>query len=125
MSIQNVEQANLLFMNVLKDVSRKVKPIVESDQQRAHEAFYKAVRSCDKATERMVDKHLENVKKSAEAQAEYRKKKAVVDQAKQHADDMKTMNENILIERINHRNMLEELRIRETNRRELLEDDGG
>ena len=123
MGVQNIDQANSVFMSLLNDTSRKAKQGTESDQQRAREAFYKAVRSCDKAAERMVDKHLENVKKSAEKQADYRKRKAVTDRARKRADDIRTLNENILIERINHRNMLEEVRIRELNRKELLEED--
>ena len=54
--------------------------------------------------------------------AEYRKKKAIEDRARQRADDIRTINENILIERINHRNMLEEIRIREFNRGEIFKE---
>jgi hypothetical protein len=120
MGVQNIEQSKSVFQALLNDTPRQVKHVSDGDQQRAREAFYKAVTACDKATERMVDKHLENVKKSAERLAEYRRRKAVTDSARRRADDMRTINENILIERINHRNMLEEIRVREFNRSELL-----
>jgi hypothetical protein len=111
------------FFAVARDrIECGLKKAGESEERRAREAFYKAVKSCDKATERMMDKHHESVKKSAEKLAEYLRKKAVADRAQKRADDMRTMNEDILVERINHRNMLEELRIRELNRKEILEE---
>ena len=122
MGVQNINHDQSIFQTVLGDASRHARHFSESDQQQAREAFHKALRACDKATERMVDKHLENVKKSAEKQAEYRKRRAFTDRARKKADDMRTMSENILIERINHRNMLEEIRVRELNRDELLKD---
>ena len=122
MSVSGIEHAQSVFQAILSDVSRRANQAAESDQQRAREAFHNAVRACDKAAERMMDKHLENVKKSAERLAEYRKRRAFTDRARKKADDMRTMSENILIERINHRNMLEEIRVRELNRDELLKD---
>ena len=122
MSVPNVEHAKSVFQALMNNASRKSKPVTESDQQRAREAFYKAISSCDKAMENMVDKHLENVRESAVRLAEYRKKKAIEDRARQRADDMRKINENIMVERINHRNMLEEIRIREFNKKELLEE---
>ena len=123
MSVPNIDHNKSVFQALLGN-AQKSKPVTGSDQKRAREAFYKAVRSCDKALENMVDKHLESVRKSAARLAEYRKKKAIEDQARQRADMMRTINENILLERINHRNMLEEIRIRELNRSELLKDVG-
>ena len=122
MSVPNIEHVKSVFQTLRSDVSRKPKPVSDFDQKRAREAFYKAVRSCDKAMENMVDKHLESVRKSAVRLAEYRRKKAVEDRARRHADEIRVINENILIERINHRNMLEEIRIRELNRRELFKE---
>jgi hypothetical protein len=122
MSVQNINHEQSVFQALLGDASRQARHFSEPDQQKAREAFHKALRACDKATERMVDRHLESVKKSAEKQAEYRKRKAFTDRARKRADDMRTMSENILIERINHRNMLEEIRVRELNRDEILKD---
>ncbi|MDR3281241.1 MAG: hypothetical protein LBT23_12100 [Synergistaceae bacterium] len=122
MSVQNANQANSLFIDAWNDVSRKVKRVTDSDQNRAREAFYKAVRACDKATESMVDRHLESVAESAKRQAEYRKKKAVADRAAKTADERRVLNADILLERINYQNMLEESRIRELNRKELMKE---
>ena len=121
MSVPNIEHTKFVIEALMGNNFQKSRSSKDSDQQ-AREAFYKAVRSCDKAMENVVDKHLENVKKSAERLAEYRKKKAVEDKARQRADTMRRVSENILIERINHKNMLEEIRIRELNRRELLKE---
>ncbi|MDR3165095.1 MAG: hypothetical protein LBU13_05920 [Synergistaceae bacterium] len=122
MGISNITgntQMDALFSMARDYVECSLKRADEAGQSRAREAFYKAVKSCDEAAERMMDKHLESVKKSAEKLAEYRKKKAITDRARKHAEDMRIMNENILVERINHRNMLEELRIRGLNEEEL------
>ena len=121
MSVPNIDHAKSVLQTLMQGVPRKSKATADSDK-RAREAFYKAMRSCDKAMENVVDKHHESVREAAERLAEYRKKKAVEDRARQRADEMRRINENILIERINHRNLLEEIRIREFNRRELLEE---
>ena len=122
MSVPNIEQTKSVFETLMVNNLQKLKPARDSDQQRAREVFYKAVRSCDKAMERVVDEHLESVRKSAVRLAEYRKKKAVEDRARQRADTMRKISENILIERINHHNMMEEIRIRALNRNELLKE---
>ena len=122
MSVPNIEHAKSVVEALMGNTHQRSKSARDSGDQRAREAFYKAVRSCDKAMENVVDKHLESVKKSAERLAEYRKKKAVEDQARQRADTMRKINENILIERINHHNLMEEIRVRELNRRELLKE---
>jgi histone H3/H4 len=121
MASENLNAVNALFMPAWNDVTRKAKKPTESDQQKAREAFYKAVRSCDKATETMVDKHLENVAESAKKLAEYRKRKAVEDRVIKEADMRRNLRENMLLARINHHNLMEETRIRELNRQELLE----
>jgi hypothetical protein len=112
MGIQNIGAANSLFLAARNQQVRRVKNTSDEDLQKAREFFYKAVKSCDKATERMMDKHIESVAESAKKQAEYRKKKAVVEKAREKADDTRELNESILIERINHRNMLEEIRLK-------------
>ena len=119
MSVSSIDHAKSVFQALMQSASKKS---ADSSEQSAREAFYKALRSCDKAMENMVDKHHESVRESAARLAEYRKKKAVEDRARQRADEMRRVSEDILIERINHRNMLEEIRIREFNRRELLKE---
>jgi hypothetical protein len=112
-------QMNAMFAMARDHVKRDVKGADESERERALEAFRKAVRSCDKTVEQMMDKHHESVKKSAEKLAEHLKKKAAADRARKRAEDTQTMNEDILIERINYRNMLEELRIKALDREKI------
>ncbi|MDR1651706.1 MAG: hypothetical protein LBR87_07945 [Synergistaceae bacterium] len=122
MSVQNTGRLNSVFMALRGGAPRKVRQVTEPERQEAREAFYKALRACDKASERMMDKHLESVAESAKKQAEYRRKKAVADRAMSEADERRALNEVVLIERINHQNMLEEARIRDLRRKELLEE---
>jgi hypothetical protein len=124
MGVQNINDAKILFMQAWNDNSRRVQKVSESDQQRAREAFYKAVRDCDKATEKIMDEHLERVAESAKKLAEYHRKKAITDRAMKEADIRREINEAVLIDRINHHNMLEDLRVRELNRKALAEADG-
>jgi hypothetical protein len=122
MSVSNITgnaQMDAMFAVARDRVKSDVKRVDESERERALEAFRKAASSCDRESERMMDKHLESVKKSAEKLAEYRKKKDIADRAQKRADDIRTMREEILIERINYRNMLEELRIKALNQEEI------
>lgn len=122
MNVSNITgnaQMDAMFAMARDHVKRGAKEADESERERALEAFRKAVRSCDKTVERMMDKHHESVKKSAEELAKYRKKKDITDRAQKRADDMRTLQEEILVERINYRNMLEELRVKALNREEL------
>jgi hydroxypyruvate isomerase len=125
MNIQDIHGAGVLFGAARNNPSRAVRRVSEEDSRKAREAFYKAVRSCDKASEKMMDKHLESVAESAKKRAEYLKKKSIADRARKTADNMRELNENILIERINHQNIIEEMRVREFNRQELLKPRGG
>jgi hypothetical protein len=121
MSVSNINgniQMDAIFAVARDRVEHGPKGAGESERERAIEAFRKAERSCGKTIERMVDKHLESVKKSAEKLAEYRKKKALADSARERAEDRRDMDEEILIKRINYRNMLEELRVKALNREE-------
>jgi len=122
MDVSSIDHAKSVFQALVSNAAKKSKTKADSNQQRAREAFYKAVRSCDKAMENVMDKHHESVKESAARLAEYRKKKAAEDRSRKRAVEMRSINEEILIERINHRNMLEEIRIRDFNRRELLKE---
>ncbi|MDR1516196.1 MAG: hypothetical protein LBS45_10930 [Synergistaceae bacterium] len=125
MSVNNVTDANALFPQEFKNAAVKAnlrrtgKP-TESERKRAMEMFGKALRDCDKATERMMDKHIESVAKSAKELAEYRKRKAQADRIKASANEQRLLNEKILISRINQRNLLEEMKTDDINRRELL-----
>jgi hypothetical protein len=118
MDIQNIHGANVLFTAARNHASRAVRRVSDDELRQAREAFYRAVRSCDKASERMMDKHLESVAESAKKMAEYRRKKDIEDRSRKAADNTRMLNENILTEQINHRNRIEEMRVREFNRRE-------
>jgi seryl-tRNA(Sec) selenium transferase len=112
-------QMDAMFAVARDHAERGVKADGESERERALEAFHKASRSCDRTVERMMDKHHESVKKSAEKLAKYLKKKSADDRARERAEDMRTMNEDILVKRINHRNMLEELRVKALDREKI------
>ncbi|MDR1886224.1 MAG: hypothetical protein LBQ56_08095 [Synergistaceae bacterium] len=123
MGVKNINDMNALFLPAWNDAKRNVRKQADStDQQRAMEAFAKALRNCDKATERMMDKHHQTVAESAKKIAAYRKKKAVEDRRVQEAENQRLLQENLMIQRINHRNMLEEIRIEELNRRDLVKE---
>lgn len=119
MSIGNLRDANALFLPMWNKVVREVKKPPPTEQEQVMHAFRKALRSCDKATENMMDKHHETVAKSAKKIAEYRKKKAQQDRIHEAALERELINESIMIQRINHRNMLEEIRVDELNRDEM------
>jgi 2-hydroxy-3-keto-5-methylthiopentenyl-1-phosphate phosphatase len=121
MSVRNITEANALFMPAWKNVTRKLKETEESERQKAMEMFGKAMRTCDEASERMMDKHLETVAKSAKELAEYHKRKAVFDRMKESADEQRMINERIVLNRINQRNLLEEIRTDDINKKELAE----
>jgi hypothetical protein len=123
MSVNNVTDVSALFLQELKNTAknrRKVSDPTESERKKAMEMFGKALRDCDKAMERVMDKHIESVAKSAKEQAQYRKRKAQADRAKASAEDQRLFNEKILLSRINQRNLLEEIRADDINRREQL-----
>ena len=115
MSVPSISHSKSVLQTFPADAARKPKALSFSDEKRAREAFYNAVRDCDKAMENVIDKHLESVKEAAIRLAEYRKRKAVEDRARNQADMMRELNEKILIERINNRNMLEEMRMKRVN----------
>jgi hypothetical protein len=124
MGVNNVTDVNALFPQKFKNITAKTRNTgnpAESERKRAMEMFGKALRDCDKATERMMDKHIESVAKSAKELAEYRKRKALSDRIKASADEQRLLNEKILISRINQRSLLEEIKTDDLNRRELLE----
>ncbi|MDR1471672.1 MAG: hypothetical protein LBS75_04035 [Synergistaceae bacterium] len=124
MGIEGASGVGDLVRSVARDISHKVRETERSSWERAMEEFRKAVRACDKASERMMDEHLESVAESAKRMAEYRARKARLDYALESAERQRLFNENIMIQRINHRNLLEERRVDELNRRELLKSEG-
>lgn len=77
------------------------------------ELFRKAVSNCDREVERMMDSHHKSVAESAKKLAEYRKRKAMEDRQRQDAIERRLLSEMVRVESINHRNMLENERLRE------------
>ncbi|MDR1943920.1 MAG: hypothetical protein LBQ19_03775 [Synergistaceae bacterium] len=120
MSVLNVGNANSLFQQARDNEARKPRKPSKSEQEKAMELFGKALRDCDKASEQMMDDHIENVAKSAKERAEYHKRKAVLDKIRISADERKMINEQIILNRINQRSLLEEARADDENKRELL-----
>ena len=123
MSVNNVMDANARFLQELKNTAknrRKVTSPAESERKKAMEMFGKALYDCNKAMERVIDKHIESVAESAKELAQYRKRKALADRAKASAKEQRLLNEKILISRINQRNLLEEIKADDMDKRELL-----
>jgi hypothetical protein len=118
--INGINNSNSMFMDMWEKASRNVKKTEKSEQEKGMELFGKALDDVNKASDRMMDNHLESVAKSAKEQAEYRKKKAVREKAEQSAEDMKLFAEQALLNRINQRAMMEELRGDEEERKNLL-----
>ncbi|GHV29779.1 hypothetical protein FACS1894167_09580 [Synergistales bacterium] len=118
--INGINNSNSMFMDMWEKATRNIKKTEKSDQEKGMELFGKALDDVNKASDRMMDDHLESVAKSAKEQAEYRKKKAVQEKAEQSAEDMKLFAEQALLNRINQRAMMSELRGDEEERRNLL-----
>jgi hypothetical protein len=116
MSVNNVMDANAFLMQNWDRPPRPPASQSKSERKKAMEMFGKVLRDCDKAMERVMDDHIENVAKSAKELAEYRKKRAVVERKKDAADRQRMINEEILVSRINQRNMLAELRADDIDR---------
>jgi hypothetical protein len=121
MSVNKVMDANAFLMKNWNRPPRSPASQSKSERKKAMEMFGEVLRDCDKAMERVMDDHIENVAKSAKELAEYRKKRAVAERQRDAADKQRMINEEILVSRINQRNMLAELRTDDINRRDLLE----
>ncbi len=119
MDVRNVGEVRALFNKVYERAARNLKKIDEESQKKAMEAFGKALRACDRASERMIDKHHESVAKSAKMRAEYHKRKYQLDKIRAAAEKQELINESVMIQRLNHRNMLEEIRVDQLNREEM------
>jgi hypothetical protein len=118
MSVINVTDANSLFMQERDKSARQAKKTVKSDQREAMELFGKVLQDCEKASERMMDKHHETVAKSARELAEYHKRKAVFDRMKASADEQRMINEQIVLNRINQHALLKDMRADDIAERE-------
>ncbi|MDR0764688.1 MAG: GPALPP motifs-containing protein 1 [Synergistaceae bacterium] len=119
MSVSNINgnaQMEVMSAMARERAGRGAKRAGEPERERALEAFRDALKVCDKTAEQMMDKHHESVKKSAEKLAEYHKKKDAAERAWEREKDMRDVNEEILAERINYRDMLEELRLKAMGR---------
>jgi hypothetical protein len=124
MSVNNVTDANAFLLQARENAARTaraVKSQSESEREKAMEMFGKALHDCDKAMERVMDKHIESVAKSAKELAERRKRRALAERIQDSADEQRLMNEKIILNRINQRNLLAEIKADDINRRELLE----
>jgi hypothetical protein len=124
MSVNNVMDAGTLLSQAREYAAKAAKAMndqKEAERKKAMEAFGQALRDCDKAIERVMDKHIESVAKSAKELAEYRKRKAIAERIRDSADERRLMNERIIIDRINQRNELAAMKADDIKRRELLD----
>ena len=120
MNITRLQEASELFMPAWESADRRSRSAkAKTEQQDTAEAFCNAVRACDKESERMMDRHHESVAKSAKERAVYNKKKAISDRAIIEARKQDVFNETVMIQRINHRNMLKENLMEDLKQREI------
>lgn len=120
--IGDTSKTNKMFLSAWENAARRAPAkTTESEREKAMALFRKAMSDCDKATERMMDKHHESVAKSAQKRAAYLKEKARRDAIADAALEQRLINEAVLIRRINHSNRIEEDRVNELNRKALLE----
>lgn len=108
------------WSDALANAQKKVQTKQKLDHDRAMETFAEAMRDCDKAVESIVEKHQENVAKSAEKLKEYHKKLAREEQRQRAADEQRLFFEEALISSINARNMRKEDMLADAERREDL-----
>ena len=109
MNITRLQEASQLFMPAWENAARRARTDdTKTEQQNMEEAFHKAARACESESERMVDRHHESVAKSAKERAVYQRKKAITDRVRTDAEKRDALNETVLIQRLNHRNMLKE-----------------
>ncbi|MDR0615266.1 MAG: hypothetical protein LBG29_00505 [Synergistaceae bacterium] len=124
MSVNNVTDAGAFLSQVREYAAKAAKTLndqKEAERKKAMEAFGQALYACDKAIERVMDKHIESVAKSAKELAEYRKRKAIAERIRDSADERYLMNERIILDRINQRNELAAMKADDIKRRELQE----
>ena len=119
MNISGIKSADLLFAPAWENAARRTERTDKSQQEEAEEAFGKAVRACDRESERMVDRHHESVAKSAKERAIYQRKKAITDRVRTDAQKRDILNETVMIQRLNHRNMLKESLMKDIKQEEI------
>lgn len=112
--------ANALFAPAWKNETRTPQKVTKTELEKAMEQFDKARSTCDRAADTMMDEHHRTVAESAKKMNEYYKQKVLRNQAREAGRDRQELNEQVRIESINHRNMLESRRIEELDRDELL-----
>lgn len=96
------------FLSDWNDAMAKAKDQVQgrakTSRERAMESFADAMIECDKAVESIVDKHQENVARSAQKLREYHKKLAVEEQRRRAAEDQREFLAEAQVRAINRRN---------------------
>lgn len=90
------------------------------DREKAMEAFSDAMAACDKAIGKVVDDHHKTVAESAKKREKYLKQKAQAEKSQEIKDKQELMNERMLIHSINHRAMIQGMRVEDQERHELL-----
>lgn len=110
------------FLSDWNDAMATAKKDVQSRSRSLHdkamETFADAMRDCDKAIEGIMEKHQENVAKSAEKLKEHRKKVAAEERREKAAEEQRLFYEEALISAINQRNVLMEDLVNDIERRE-------
>ena len=120
MNISSLSGAESLFLPAWENASRRRECPKSSDQMEdATEAFNKAKGACDREAERMMDRHHESVAKSAKERVIYQKKKAMIDRVRIETQKKDMFNETVMIQRLNHRNMLKENLMKDLSQDEI------
>ncbi len=122
MGMGNIGAANAMLLSDWNEARAKVQKQMRqkstTDREQAMVVFADAMMDCDKAIENIMDKHHESVAKSAKKRDAYRKKVALQEQIQKRAEEQRRFHEEALINQLNLRNMLKELRIEDMERRE-------
>lgn len=110
------------FLSDWNDANASMKQRVQgrskSMRDQAMESFAEAMRDCDRAIENIVDKHQENVARSAERLREYHKQLSREEARRRSAEEQRLFYEEALISALNARSLRQEDVLREIERRE-------
>lgn len=112
--------ANSLFAPAWRNETRSPQKATKTELEKAMEQFDEARSTCDRAAETMMEEHHRTVAESAQKMNEYYKKKMLQNQAQEAAKDRQELNEQVRVESINHRNMLEALKLEERQKEESI-----
>lgn len=112
--------AKNLFAPAWNSETRAPQKATKTELEKAMEEYDKARSTCDKAADTMMDEHHRTVAESAKKMDEYYKQKMLRNQAREAVKDRQELNEQVRIESINHRNMLESRKLEELDRDQLL-----